>query len=84
MTSVPTPPQNSQAELSSFTILHMRSRIQNQKMEGLQARAVDPWRMRGQQMNMTSLGNGRKITSPGLSQVCSRPPSSSASVLTNM
>lgn len=65
----PTPPQNSQAELSSFTILHMRSRLQNQKMEGLQARAGGPWRMRGQQMSTTSLGSGRRITSPGLSQV---------------
>lgn len=65
----PTPPQNSRAELSSFTILHMRSRLQNQKMEGLQARAGGPWRMRGQQMSTTSLGSGRRITSPGLSQV---------------
>lgn len=55
--------------------------MQSQRMEQLLARVGCPWRMRGQQMNMTSLGSGRKIISPGPSRVCSSSGSSKASSL---
>ena len=67
------PSQNCHAEGCSCMTLPMRSRTKSQEMRLLQVGNLDrvgcPRRMNGQQMSMTSPGNGRKTTSPRHLQV---------------